>query len=171
VFSLIGALIGISVLVSTNTETKYLPVGVTLMVALLIVPLISLCKTILIPSLNLGIIKRSFSTITFCGIEKDCFPLCLDLNFGKPAPLKNFLNAISIFCIDCCNDWLLTSFNHSHSFLSSGSCLIKSKGEKLCLEPKYAVFLFLMQGYTQNDYYQYVWQSTLFVSLLGIIYI
>ena len=140
VFSLIGALIGISILVSTNTETKYLPVGVTLIVALLIAPLISLCKTISIPSLNLGIIKRPFSTITFCGIEKDCFPLCFDLNLGKPAPLKNFLKAISIFCIDCCKDWLLTSFNHPHSFFKSGSCLIKSKDEKLCLEPKYAVF-------------------------------
>jgi hypothetical protein len=27
-----------------------------------------------------------------------------DLYFGNPAPLKNFLKAISIFCIDCCKD-------------------------------------------------------------------
>ncbi len=139
VFSLIGTLIGISVLVSTNMETKYLPVGVTLMVALLIAPFISLCRTISIPSLNFGIIKRLFSTITFCGIEKDCFPLCFDLYFGKPEPLKNLLKAISILCMDCCKDWLFTSFSHSHSFLSSGSCLIRSKAEKLCLGPKYAV--------------------------------
>ena len=35
VFSLIGAFLGISVLVSTSIEAKYLPVGVTLIVALL----------------------------------------------------------------------------------------------------------------------------------------
>ena len=140
VLSFIGFFGGAISFVSTSIEANYFPVGVTLMVALFIVPLIGLCKTISIPSLNLGIIKRLFSTITFCGTEKDCLPLCFDLNLGKPAPLKNFLKAISIFWIDCCKDWLLTSFNHSHSFLSSGSCLIKSKGEKLCLEPKYAEF-------------------------------
>src|SRR5690606_29728137 len=129
VFSVIGALVGISVLVSQRIETKYLPVGVTLMVALLIVPSVGRCKEILIPSLNLGIINRSFSTITFCGIEKDCLPLCFDLNLGKPAPLKNFLKAISIFCIACCKLCEFTSLSQGSSFLSSGNCLTKSKAE------------------------------------------
>src|SRR5690606_30530165 len=97
VFSLIGAFDGNSSFVSHNIDTKYLPVGVAVIVALLIVPLVGRCKDILIPSLNLGIIKRLLSTLTFCGIAKDCLPRCLDLNLGKPAPLKNFLKAISIF--------------------------------------------------------------------------
>src|SRR5690606_9712702 len=129
VFSLIGALVGISVLVSHSIDTKYLPVGVTLMVALLIVPLVGRCRDILIPSLNLGIINKSLSTITFCGIEKDCLPLCFDLNLGKPAPLKNFLKAMSILCIACCKLCEFTSLSQGSSFLSSGNCLIKSKAE------------------------------------------
>jgi len=129
VFSSIGALVGISSLVSQRIDTKYLPVGVTLMVALLIIPLVGRCRDILIPSLNFGIIKRSFSTITFCGIEKDCFPLCFDLNLGKPEPLKNFLKAMSIFWIDCCKLCEFTSFSQGSSFLSSGNCLTKSKAE------------------------------------------
>ena|GEM_PF-5302876 len=139
--SLIVFFCGIISFVSTNIEAKYFPVGVTLMLVLFIFPSIGLCKIISIPSLNLGITKKLFSKRTFCGIEKDCLPLCFDLNLGNPAPLKNFLKVMSIFCIDYCRDWLFTSFNHSHSFLSSGSCLIKSKGEKLCLETKYALFL------------------------------
>src|SRR5690625_340915 len=126
VFSLIGTLVGASVLVSHSIETKYLPVGVTLMVALLIVPCVGLWSLILIPSLNLGMIKRPFSTITFCGIEK--LPLFdFFLNLGNPAPLKNFLKAISIFWIDCCRLCEFTSLSQSSSFLSSGNCLTKSK--------------------------------------------
>jgi hypothetical protein len=109
VSSFIGAFIGVSWLVSTNIEAKYFPVGVTLIVALLIVPLIGLCKTISIPSLNLGIINKSFSTITFCGTEKDCLPLCFDLNFssnlkGKLLPvlgIRNFLKNRSVFTQNC----------------------------------------------------------------------
>src|SRR5690606_8514685 len=126
VLSLIGALVGNSSLVSQSMETKYLPVGVTLMVALLIIPLVGRCKDILIPSLNLGIIKRSFSTITFCGTAK-LPPFVFFLNLGKPAPLKNFLKAISIFCIDCCKLCEFTSLSQGSSFFSSGNCLIKSK--------------------------------------------
>lgn len=54
--------------VSHNIETKYLPVGVLDIVADLITPLVSLCNTISIPSLNLGMINLPFSTITFCGM-------------------------------------------------------------------------------------------------------
>src|SRR5690606_28277381 len=140
VLSVIGALVSISVLVSHSIETKYLPVGVTLMVALLIVPLVGRCKDILIPSLNLGIINKSFSTITFCGILK--LPLFnFFLNLGKPAPLKNFLKAISILCIACCKLCEFTSLSQGSSFLCYGNCLIKAIAESLCLFPIYAAFL------------------------------
>src|SRR5690554_871808 len=129
VFSSIGALVDISSLISQSIETKYFPVDVTLMVALLIIPCVGLCKDILIPSLNLGTINKLFFTNTFCGIKKDCLPLCFDLNLGKPAPLKNFLKAISILCTDCCKLCAFTSLSQGSSFLSSGNCLIRSKAE------------------------------------------
>ena len=52
VFSLTGFLVGIGILLSTNIEAKYFPVGVLFIVACLILPLNFLWRTILIPSLN-----------------------------------------------------------------------------------------------------------------------
>ena len=94
VFGLIGSP------VSQSIETKYFPVGVLLIVACLISPLISLCKTISIPFLNLGIINFPFSKSTFCGILK-LPPFDFFLNFGKLfCPLKKqcmlYLNLLLI---------------------------------------------------------------------------
>src|SRR5690606_25731910 len=49
--------------------------------------------------------------------------------------------ALSKFLIGCCKDCELTSFNHSHSFLSSGNCLIKSKQLRLTRFPTHAICL------------------------------
>ena len=70
VFSLTIGLDLICSPVSHSIETKYFPVGVLLIVACLISPLGSLCMTISIPFLNLGIISLQFLRITLCGILK-----------------------------------------------------------------------------------------------------
>src|SRR5690606_17146068 len=121
--------------VSQSMETKYLPVGVLLMVACFIVPFIGRCKTISIPSLNLGITSLPLSKDTFCGTLK-LPPFDFFLNFGKLfCPLKKAVYALSKLVMDCCNDWLFISLSHSHSVLRSFSWLCKAKQLKLTLLP------------------------------------
>src|SRR5690606_36723157 len=98
-----------------------------LIVACLKIPLIGRSKTPLIPSLNFGITSLPFFQETCCGTLK-LPPFDFFLNFGKfPCPLKKRVKALSKFLIGCCKDCALISFNHSHSFLRSANCLIKSK--------------------------------------------
>ena len=93
VFSFIVAFCLLVSPVSQRIDTKYLPVGVLLMVACLISPLIGRCKTMSIPFLNFGIINLPFSKDTFCGILK-LPPFDFFLNFGKSAcPLKKRVKA------------------------------------------------------------------------------
>src|SRR3990167_489154 len=66
------------------------PQNVILKDDLLIIPFIGLWATILTPTLKLGIISKSSLSITLWVTENDCFPVCFDLYFGTPAPLKNF---------------------------------------------------------------------------------
>src|SRR5690606_22854798 len=139
VFSLTGFSCFSTSPVSQRIDTKYLPVGVLLIVACLIVPFIGLCNTISLPFLNLGIISLSLSIFILCGMLKDCFPLPFFLNLGKSArPLKKFSKAVFILTIDCCKDWLFTSFNHSFSFFKSGSLLTRLYQEWLVLSLAYS---------------------------------
>src|ERR1019366_8969015 len=89
--------LGISIWLSTNTETKYLLVGVLLMVTVFISPLKDLCNIALIGSLNFGksILLFLKSTVTLCGNWKDCL-FCFFLKLGNEArPLKKFWNELS----------------------------------------------------------------------------
>src|ERR1035437_4276872 len=141
VFSLIAFFDGIGVFVSQSMDAKYLPVGVLLIVACLIVPFISRCKIMSIPFLNFGILNLPSNNSTLAGTLKDCRDVFF-LKFGKSfCPFKNVVKALSKLIIDCCNDWLLISFNHSHSFFNSGNCFTKSKHDRLTLLPTYAVCL------------------------------
>ena len=54
----------------TVIDTKYLFVGVLLIVANNILPCNGLCSTAFIPSLNFGIYNLPFSKLTYCGIVK-----------------------------------------------------------------------------------------------------
>src|SRR5690606_9954944 len=125
--------------VSQSIETKYLPVGVNDTVACFTVPIKSRCNLILIPSLNLGIINKLYSTITLCGTLKlprfDFF-----LNLGKSArPLKKLEYAVSKSSRATCKDCELVSLSQGSSFLRSTTCFCKSYLERLTLEPRYAI--------------------------------
>src|ERR1022692_3323731 len=131
-------LAGITSFVSVSIETKYFPAGVLLSVALLIIPLISRCKTILIPFLNFGIQSQPFSIVIFCGQRKDCLPDRV-LKLGNlPRPLKKLAYAISRLSKAACKDWLLTSLSQVQSCFKSFNCTCKSYLERFILCAEYA---------------------------------
>src|ERR1017187_1314006 len=126
------------VFVSVRIETKYFPAGVLLSVALLIIPLISRCKTILIPFLNFGIHRQPFSIVIFCGQRKDCLPDRV-LKLGNlPRPLKKLAYAIARVSKAACKDWLLTSLSQVQSSFKSFNCTCKSYLERFVLCAEYA---------------------------------
>ena len=104
--------------VSTNTEAKYLPEGVMLTVTVFTIPLNLRCSTAGI-SLAFGMVIVPFSKSTrqCWGQRKLCLSLRL-LKRGKPTDWvlrKKLVYAVSRLRNALCNDWELTSDSHSCS--------------------------------------------------------